>query len=108
MISFFLHIKATDTLSEDGDFLGKKEFIEKIDKNLKPLFSIKDALIVVTSDHSTCSLVKRHCKVPIPILISGKKRGSIKKFSEKNCKKGKLGKIKQLNLMREILKLTSD
>jgi len=99
----FLHIKATDSLAEDGNFLGKKEFIEKIDKNLKTLIGLKDVLIVVTCDHSTCSLLKRHCKEPCPILMYGKDRDRVEEFSERACKKGKLGKIKQIDLMQRIL-----
>lgn len=101
----FLHIKAPDNLAEDGNFLGKKEFIEKIDKNLKPILKLKDTLVIVTADHSTCSILKSHCKKLIPILIYGGDQDSVKEFSEKTCKKGKLGKIKQLNLMPKILKL---
>lgn len=102
----FCHIKATDSLAEDGNFQGKKEFIEKIDKNLKPLISLKTSLIVVTSDHSTCCDLKRHCLELIPILIYGDGQDDVQKFSEKVCQKGKLGKIKQLDLMPTILKLT--
>ena len=104
----FLHIKAADNLAEDGNFLGKKEFIEKIDKNLGPMIKLKNVLFIVTGDHSTSSLQKNHCKNPNPILIFGsKKNGSDAslKFSEKECQKGKLGKIKQINLMEKILKL---
>jgi len=113
----FLHIKAADSLAEDGNFKGKKEFIEKIDKNLKPLLNFKNVLIVVTADHSTCSLLKRHCSEPIPILIYGTPptllppaprapgKNGVQKFSEKACQKGKLGKINQLDLMQKILGL---
>jgi len=107
----FLHIKATDSLAEDGNFRGKKEFIEKIDRNLKILIgrregcSLKNTLIVVTADHSTCCSLKRHCSEPVPILIFGEGKDSVKEFSEKTCKKGKLGKIKQINLMKVILRL---
>ena len=101
----FLHIKATDSLAEDGDFLGKRKFIEKIDKNIKPLLGLKNSLIVVTADHSTCCSLKRHCKELIPFLIYGKEKDSVSKFSEKDCKKGKLGLIKQTDLMGKILKL---
>lgn len=101
----FLHIKATDSLAEDGNFRGKKEFIEKIDKNLKLLLGLKNTLIVVTADHSSCSNLKRHCKEPIPLLIYGDGQDKIEKFSEKACRKGKLGKIRQLDLMSKILKL---
>jgi len=112
----FCHIKATDNLAEDGNFLGKEEFIEKIDRNLKPLLKLKNTLIVVTADHSTCSELKRHCVEPIPILIYGTPptllppasrapgKNGVQKFSEKACQKGKFGKIKQINLMEKILK----
>lgn len=116
----FLHIKATDSLAEDGNFLGKRKFIEKIDKNIKPLLGLKNSLIVVTADHSTCCSLKRHCKEPIPFLIySSKSRPSLEEakprrargtkklggFSEKDCKKGKLGLIKQTDLMEKVLRL---
>jgi 2,3-bisphosphoglycerate-independent phosphoglycerate mutase len=102
----FLHIKATDNLAEDGKFLEKKEFIEKIDQNLKPILNLKNVLIVVTGDHSTCSLKKNHCNLPNPILIYGAKKNGCKKFSERECKKGKLGILKQINLMKKIFTLT--
>jgi len=101
----FCHIKTADSLAEDGNFFGKKEFIEKIDKNLKTLLNLKNTLIVVTADHSTCSLLKRHCPEPIPILIYGKDKDLVKQFSEKACRKGKLGRFKQLDLMSKILAL---
>lgn len=103
----FLHIKATDSLAEDGDFSGKKEFIERIDWNMRGLSNLKNVLIVVTSDHSTCSLLKRHCARPCPILIYGATKDKVLEFSEKACSKGKLGQIKQINLMKKILKLTT-
>ena len=102
----FLHIKACDNLAEDGKFLEKKEFIEKIDQNLKPILNLKDVLTVITGDHSTCSLKKNHCILPNPILIYGAKREGCKKFSERECKKGKLGILKQIDLMKKIFTLT--
>jgi len=101
----FCHIKAADSLAEDGNFQGKKNFIEQIDKNLKLLLGLKDILLVVTGDHSTCSLKKRHCSEPLPILIYSDKikPDKVKTFSEKSCKNGKLGKIKQLNLMQKVV-----
>jgi 2,3-bisphosphoglycerate-independent phosphoglycerate mutase len=95
----FCHIKAADNLAEDGNFIGKKEFIEKIDKNIRPILNLKNTLIVITADHSTCSILKSHCQKPIPILIYGKGSDLVEKFSEKACKKGKLGKFRQLELM---------
>ena len=101
----FLHIKATDSLAEDGNCLRKKRFIEKVDKNIRPLIELKNILIVITGDHSTCCVLKRHCLEPVPILIYGVNKDLVQKFSEKTCKKGKLNKIKQKRLMPIILKL---
>jgi len=100
----FLHIKAADSLAEDGNFLGKKEFIESIDKSLKPILGLKNTLIVVTADHSTCCGLKRHCKEPIPLLIYGADKDGVVIFSEKACRKGRLGEINQLNLMPNVLR----
>jgi len=100
----FLHIKATDSLAEDGDFKGKKKFIEKIDSHFGPFLRLKDTIIVVTGDHSTCCSLKRHCKEQIPVLISGAAEDDVKKFSEKSCSKGGLGTIKQITLMARVLK----
>lgn len=99
----FCHIKATDTFSHDGDFSGKKKFIEKIDKNLKSILSLNNALIVITADHSTCCDLKKHCAKPVPVLIFGNGKDAVDKFSEKACEKGKLGRIKASDLMAKIL-----
>ena len=106
----FCHIKATDTFSHDGDFQGKKKFIEKIDRELKSFLGIKNTLLVVTADHSTPCELKNHSADPIPLLMYENKikRDQIEKFSEKACKKGKLGKIKQINLMKKILKFAKN
>jgi 2,3-bisphosphoglycerate-independent phosphoglycerate mutase len=103
----FLHIKAADSLAEDGNFLGKKDFIERIDRNLKPLLNLENTLIVVTGDHSTCSILKKHCSETIPILIFGPgiNADGVEEFSERACRKGKLGTIKQFGVMEKILKL---
>jgi len=104
----FLHIKATDSLAEDGNFKGKKEFIEKVDKEVKPLFELEDVLIIVTADHSTCSLLKRHCKRSFPILIYGNGKDSVKEFSEKACQRGDLAKIRQLDIMDKVVAIAKE
>ncbi len=101
----FLHIKATDTFAHDNDFIGKKKFIEKIDKNIKSILCLKNALIVITADHSTCCNMKAHCLEPIPILIFGDGKDNVSQFSERTCAKGNFKKIKQTDLMPKILKL---
>ncbi|MEM4500276.1 MAG: 2,3-bisphosphoglycerate-independent phosphoglycerate mutase [Candidatus Woesearchaeota archaeon] len=67
----FLHIKATDNFGHDGDFEGKKNFIEKVDKYLKYLFDAFD-IVLITADHSTPVTVKRHTGDPVPIMLWSK------------------------------------
>lgn len=99
----FLHIKATDSLAEDGDYEGKKEFIQKIDRHFEILLSQNNLLIVVTCDHATCSLRKRHCGLDCPILIWGGAKDNVQVFSEKGCKKGGLGLFPQIETMKKVL-----
>lgn len=101
----FLHVKGADTLAEDGDFQGKKKFIERIDKAAASILKLKDVLVVVTADHATSCRKKRHCQTPVPVLMWGNGRNGAEKFSERGCGKGKLGRIKQLTLMPIILKI---
>lgn len=101
----YCHIKAPDNLAEDGNFRGKRDFIEEIDKKITTLINLKNVLLVITADHSTCSLGKRHCAQAIPILIFGDGVDSVKEFSEKACQRGSLGKFRQLELMPKLLTL---
>jgi len=98
----FVHVKATDSLAEDGDFWGKKEFIERVDRNLNIFNEFMDTL-VVTSDHSTCSLMKSHCSKDIPLLIKGKGKDKTSYFSEEECARGSLGKIDQRNFLKKMV-----
>jgi len=99
----FLHIKATDSLAEDGKYREKRDFIEKVDKEMKALLRLKKTLVVVTCDHSTCSLKKRHCSLPCPVLIWGSGKDEVQGFSEKNCYKGKLGLFDQVKTMEKVM-----
>jgi len=105
----FLHIKATDSLAEDGNFQEKKNFIEKVDQKMRLLNHPDDCLIVITCDHSTCSLLKRHCDRLCPVLIWGMVRHdlppSATAFSEKQCSHGGLKNFSQLNLMDKLMEL---
>ncbi len=99
----FVHVKATDSLAEDGDFWTKKEFIERIDRNLE-IFNEFTETIVVTSDHSTCSLMASHCQEDIPLLVKGQGQDKTRYFSEKECLNGSLGKMDQRKLLELIFK----
>jgi len=104
----FLHIKATDSLAEDGDYAGKRQFIEKIDKQFKSILKIQNAIVVITSDHSACSILKKHCIEPCPLMVYNPTIGKIavshnQRFTEKDCRHGKLGIFPQIKLMPLII-----
>jgi len=103
----FVHVKAADSLGEDGNFKGKKEFIEKIDKAAKVLLGIQDTFVIVTADHTTPCALKAHSGDPVPVLINGPgvRVDDVKEFGERNCAKGGLGHIKGLELMPELINL---
>ncbi len=103
----YVHIKATDSLAEDGDWQGKKEFIEKMDKAFKTLTNLVNTFVVITADHSTSSALKAHTSDPVPVVIAGKgvRTDNVTSFGERAAASGKLGFIKGEHLMRIILDL---
>lgn len=104
----FLHIKPTDSLAEDGNFMGKKDFIEKIDKYVPILNEIDDeTVIVITADHSTACELKAHSADPVPILFHAKgiRSDGISSFGERSCAKGSLGIMEGKDVMPNILNI---
>jgi 2,3-bisphosphoglycerate-independent phosphoglycerate mutase len=92
---FFLHVKQVDTAGEDGDFDRKVKLIEQVDTILSRVIKLNPDVIVVTSDHSTPSILALHSWHPVPVLIFSKwcYPDKISKFSESNCLHGGLGRI---------------
>ncbi len=104
-----LHIKATDELSHDGNFEGKKEFIEKVDKHIEPLLKLdfRDVCLILTADHSTPVSVREHTGDPVPVVIvhDGVRVDDVKEFSELEAWKGGLCRIRGIDLFRIALDL---
>ncbi len=104
-----LHIKATDELSHDGDFEGKKEFIERVDKAIKPLLDLDfgEVCLIVTADHSTPVTVREHTGDPVPVVIvhEGVRVDDVDEFSELKAWKGGLCRIRGMDLFRIALDL---
>ncbi len=71
----YIHIKGPDLFGHDGDFEGKKNSIEEIDKYyFEPLLKkikLDETIIVVTGDHATPCINKSHSAEPVPIVIAG-------------------------------------
>ncbi len=100
----FLHIKATDTLGEDGNWQAKKDFIEKIDKAFTGINFLKNFIIVVTADHSTPCELKDHSKDPVPIMIyDGINRDYIKTFGERDFAAGTFKQIRGQDIMDMVM-----
>jgi len=100
----FTHIKATDIFGENGDFEGKKKFIEKIDQALNGLCGL-EVTIAVTADHSTPCSLKDHSSDPVPLLIYNKatEADRVEKFGERYAKEGKLGELEGKDFMNLFL-----
>ncbi len=101
----FLHIKATDDFSHDGNYEGKRSFIEKFDKELKPIINLKKTITVVTGDHCTPCVLKQHSTDSIPVLLYGNGQDKVDRFSERDCQTGRIGKIKSINFMTGVVEI---
>jgi len=109
----FVHIKATDALSEDGKPIEKKLFIEKIDQFFIPFISLvkhREIVLVVTGDHTTASDLKIHTADEVPILVAGfgVRIDKVNKFGERNCQEGGLGHMEGTNLIDFLINLRGE
>ncbi len=101
----FLHVKATDSFSHDGDYIGKRDFISKVDKIIVSRAMKEFDVIFVSGDHSTFSSLGEHTSDPVPILLSGDQklfRADLGKFSERYAALGQ-HKICGLDVMPMLL-----
>lgn len=105
----YVHIKGPDEFGHDGDALGKKQNIERIDMEFfgTLLKQLKNAnvTIVVSGDHSTPCIKKSHTDDPVPLLISPKTVGNTKvqRFTESYAKKGAVGSIMGSDVLNKTL-----
>ncbi len=90
---FYLHIKKTDTLGEQGDFAGKAEAIAEVDALIPRLMALSPDVVIVGGDHSSPAVLKSHSWHPVPLLIYGKyvRSDGIPEFGERACGRGSLG-----------------
>lgn len=102
----FVHVKATDSLAEDGNFEGKKQFIEKCDVAMKEFVDLPDnVMLVVTADHSTACELKEHTADPVPIMMCSPhvRIDNVATFSEREFAYGGLGRMQGKDIMPTIL-----
>lgn len=98
---FFLHVKKTDTMGEDGNFQGKVAVIEHVDGLVPRLMVLKPDVLIVTADHSTPAALRGHSWHPVPTLLWGRycRPDAARAFSELECTRGGLGLFPATALM---------
>lgn len=102
----FTNVKATDSLAEDGNVQGKKDFIEKCDIAAEELLDLPDnVMLVVTADHSTSCELKAHSAEPVPIMFcsSHVRVDDVKEFNERACVYGGLGRMVGADIMPAVM-----
>lgn len=103
----YVHIKETDLPGHDNKPVEKKLMLEYIDitlfkylRSIAPQYKIK---VVVTGDHSTPCKLKGHSADPVPVLFYNCGQVPVAKtFSEKEGRKGKLGRIMGQELLKKV------
>jgi len=99
---FFVHIKKTDSMGEDGNFDGKVNIIEGVDKALPELLSLSPDVLIITGDHSTPAVMKSHSWHPVPLLLWSPGVNipdQETQFGERACARGGLGTFQATDLM---------
>ena len=98
---FFVHYKATDTAGEDGDYQGKVQAFERIDRALPALLDLDPDVLVVAGDHATPTALAGHSWHPVPLMVRSRwsPHGDADGFSERACARGLLGTIPASEIM---------
>ncbi|HEY61184.1 MAG: 2,3-bisphosphoglycerate-independent phosphoglycerate mutase [Anaerolineales bacterium] len=97
---FFVHIKKTDSMGEDGNFDGKVHIIESVDQALPELLNLKPDVLIITGDHSTPCKLRSHSWHPVPFLLwapETHRPDEQDEFGEGACSHGSLGTFPALN-----------
>ncbi len=103
----FVHIKATDNASHDGNYREKILAIEKTDELVgKIIDAVGDKIVIaITGDHSTPIMMKEHACDPVPIILWADfiRSDQVEKFSEIDAFGGGLNTIRGLDVMPLLL-----
>jgi 2,3-bisphosphoglycerate-independent phosphoglycerate mutase len=98
---FYVHYKKTDAAGEDGNFEAKVRAIEEVDAFIPRLEALKPDVLVITSDHSTPSLIRGHSWHPNPFLLISQTAipDNTGVFTERECAQGFLGRFPSICAM---------
>jgi 2,3-bisphosphoglycerate-independent phosphoglycerate mutase len=98
---FFFHVKKTDSYGEDGNFQGRVDVIEHVDRVLPEILALKPDVVLVTGDHSTPAKLKSHSWHELPVLLWADtvRPDDVTSFGERACMHGGLGHIRHVDLL---------
>jgi 2,3-bisphosphoglycerate-independent phosphoglycerate mutase len=98
---FFVHVKATDSRGEDGNFDAKVKVIEEVDSLVPMVTDLKPNVLVITGDHSTPAALASHSWHPLPVLLyaATARPDRVERFGERDCILGGLGRMPMVHLM---------
>jgi 2,3-bisphosphoglycerate-independent phosphoglycerate mutase len=101
----FVHFKAPDVCAHDRHPAAKRDFLERMDTALTPLFNQK-ILVALAADHSTDSNTGMHTPHPVPALLHFAYHGAQRErvnFSERACQRGTMDRQSGSNFLRTVL-----
>jgi 2,3-bisphosphoglycerate-independent phosphoglycerate mutase len=98
---FYIHFKGTDRAGEDGDFDAKVAALEELDRRIPAFLELKPDVFILTGDHSTPAVLKGHSWHPVPVLLWSRwsHTDGARKFTERECAAGSLGRMRAVDLM---------
>ena len=104
----FLHVKGTDNASHDGNLQEKVAMLERLDGMVGYLLDNLDlerVYLAITADHATPLSVRNHTGDPVPLTILGPEvlSDSVKAFSERDCAKGGLGRLRGKDIIHILM-----
>lgn len=90
---YFIHVKATDSAGEDGDFDRKVAAIEEVDRHIPDILELGPDVLIITGDHSTPASLRAHSWHPVPVLLYADtcRPDKVHRFDEQSCREGSLG-----------------
>ena len=106
----YVHIKAPDIPSHDGDIDAKRLALEAIDRlylgRLGELLDLNSLLICVTADHATPVSLRAHSNDPVPVLVHGVgEPDGAGPFGESSAARGNFGYVMGFELMPRLAQL---
>ncbi len=97
-----VNVDGADEAGHDGDYTGKRDFLEKVDKLIfSELKDRDDIVLFVTADHSTPVSVKNHSGDPVPVIMKAPyvRVDDITEYGERAAAKGGLCRIRGSDVM---------